>query len=287
MSEPRLIKALLWVALAVTAWQVLPDRYLGPFNAWNPHAIMEFVITIFSIAWVGHGLMRWLGARYGVLLTGLVGGFASSTATIHTLGVLAQSRPELAERAAVGGVLSNLATLVQLGVLLQLLAPELLALFVFPMGCGMTGMCAYALWVLVRHASAESAALAQAKDEAAFDWQGLLMLTAVVCSVSYVSALLNALYGQNGLWLGAAVSGLVDAHAIVPTVASLLSQHQLQAHEALMPLLMALTANTLTKSLIAFQSGGWAYAKQVGGGVWLTTSAVWAGYAAEGISGLA
>lgn len=287
MSEPRLIKALLWVALAVTAWQVLPDRYLGPFNAWNPHAIMEFVITIFSIAWVGHGLMRWLGAHNGVLLTGLVGGFASSTATIHTLGVLAKSRPELADRAAVGGVLSNLATLVQLGVLLQLLAPELLVLFVFPMGCGMAAMCAYAMWVLLRHVSAEPAALTHAKDDAALDWQGLLMLTAVVCSVSYVSALLNALYGQNGLWLGAAVSGLVDAHAIVPTVASLLSQHQLQAHEALMPLLMALTANTFTKSLIAFQSGGWAYAKQVVGGVWLTTAFMWAGYVAEGASGLA
>ena len=83
------------------------------------------------------------------------------------------------------------------------------------------------------------------------------------------------------------MSGLVDAHAIVTTVASLLSQHQLQAHEALMPLLMALTANTLTKSLIAFQSGGWTYAKQVGGGVGLTTAAVWVGYTAEGISGLA
>ena len=109
----------------------------------------------------------------------------------------------------------------------------------------------------------------------------------MVCSVSYVSAALNALYGQNGLWLGAAVSGLVDAHAIVPTVASLLTQQQLPHHEALVPLLMALTANTLTKSLIAFQSGGLAYAKQVGAGVWLTTAAVWAGYIAEGARGLA
>jgi uncharacterized membrane protein (DUF4010 family) len=276
------VHVFLWASLTVAAWQILPDRYIGPFHAWNPHAIMEFVITIFSTAWLGRGLMRYFGAHYGVLLTGLMGGFASSTATIHNMGVLAKAQPELADRAALGGVLSNLATLVQLGVLLQLLAPELLGLFIFPVSCGVAGMSAYAAWVLWRHASKPPSSFASATDEPSFDWQGLLMLTAVVCSVSYVSAALNALYGQNGLWLGAAMSGLVDAHAIVPTVASLLTQQQVQAHEALMPLLIALTANTLTKSLIAFQSGGWAYAKQVGCGVCLSTAAVWAGYFVEG-----
>ncbi len=267
--------------VAVLAWQMLPDRYMGPFNAWNPHAIMEFVLTIFSISWIGRGLMRWLGPDYGVLLTGGMGGFASSTATIHTMGVLAKSRPEWAGRAAVGGVVSNLATLVQLGVLLQLLAPELLVLFILPMCWGLAGMSAYSLWVLLRTGFVQTEPFVHATKEPAFDWQGLLVLTAVVCSVSYASAALNTLYGENGLWLSAIMSGLVDAHAIVPTLASLLTQDQLPAREALLPLLIALTANTFTKSLIAFQSGGWGYAKQVGVGVWLTTAAVWCGYVVE------
>ena len=293
MSEPRAstslplnsIKGLLWVVCAITVWQWLPDRYMGPFNAWNPHAIMEFVVTIFSIAWLGHGMMRVLGAHNGVLLAGLMGGFASSTATIHTMGALAKLRPELAERAAVGGVLSNLATLLQLGLLLKLLAPELWALFLLPLCWGMAAMCAYAMWVLFTSTSMR-AAFDSERDDAAFDWRGLITLTALVCAVSYVSAWLNASYGQNGLWFGAAVSGLVDAHAIVPTVASLLTQQQLQPHAALIPVLTALTANTFTKSLLALQSGGWAYAQKVGPGVWLTTGAVWIGYLLEKPIGL-
>lgn len=63
------LKVLACAAVAVLAWQMLPDRYMGPFNAWNPHAIMEFVLTIFSISWIGRGLMRWSGPDYGVLLT--------------------------------------------------------------------------------------------------------------------------------------------------------------------------------------------------------------------------
>jgi uncharacterized membrane protein (DUF4010 family) len=270
-----------WAALALVAWQLLPDRYMGPFQAWNPHAIMEFVITIFSISLAGKLAVHWLGAHYGLLLMGLMGGFASSTATIYTMGTVATSRPELADRAALGGVLSNIATLVQLAVLLQLLAPQLLALFIQPLCFGMAGMCVYALWVLVlAKPPVASTSRVVADDAQPFDWRGLLTLTAVVCGVSYASAALNAAYGQSGLWVGAAVSGLVDAHAIVPTVASLLTQAKLQPDAALMPLLIALSTNTFTKSLIAFQSGGWIYARQVSGGVWLTTAAVWLGYMA-------
>jgi uncharacterized membrane protein (DUF4010 family) len=270
-----------WAVMALAAWQLLPDRYMGPYQAWNPHAIMEFVITIFSISLAGKLAVHVLGAHYGLLVTGLMGGFASSTATIHTMGTVARLQPKLADRAALGGVLSNIATLLQLAVLLQLLAPALLVLFIQPLCFGLVGMCAYAAWVLALAKPARHNRVTT--DEAVpFDWRSLLTLTAVVCGVSYASAALNALYGQSGLWLGAALSGLVDAHAIVPTVAALLMKDKLLPHDALMPLLIALSANTLTKSLIAFQSGGWAYTRQVSGGVCLTTVAVWLGYIAKG-----
>lgn len=218
-----------------------------------------------------------IGSHYGLLLTGLVAGFASSTATIHNMGKVATSQPYWADRAALGGVLSNIATLIQLGVLLQLLAPQMLTLFIQPMIFGMVGMCAYAVWVLVPAKATVSSPL-QTQERSDIDWQGLLTLTAVVCAVSYASAALNALYGQSGLWVGAAVSGLVDAHAIVPTVASLLAHDKLALNDALMPLLLALTANAFTKSLIALQAGGWAYARKVSVGVWITTVSVWIGF---------
>ncbi len=271
---------LLFGALAVFtlfAWQWLPDQYLGPYNAWNPHAIMEFVITLFAISLFGKLIVHFIGSYYGLLLTGLVAGFASSTATIHNLGKAAKSQPHLADRAALGGVLSNIATLVQLMVLLQLLAPQVLTLFLQPLCFGALGMGTYTLWVLVLAKPAVVTSV-QTKEASAFDWQSLLTLTAVVCAVSYVSAAWNAMYGQTGLWAGAAVSGLADAHAIIPSLASLLSHDQLLPIDAVIPLLLALTANTLTKSIIALQAGGWAYARKVSLGVWITTVFVWMGY---------
>jgi len=264
-------------AAVIAAWQLLPDRYMGPYSAWNPHAIMEFVIAIFSISLFGNLAIHFLGPRYGLPLAGLMGGFASSTATIHTMGLSAKSQPDFADRAALGGVLSNLATLVQLCVLTQLLAPKLLALMIQPMCFGLAGMFIYTAWVMTSTQSLPSAS-GVAQGSLSFNWKSLLTLTALVSGVSFVSAALNEAYGQGGLYLGAALSGLVDAHAMVPYVASLLSRQKLMPHQALMAILVALTANTMTKSLIAYQSGGYVYARKVSGGVWVTTAGVWLGY---------
>ena len=283
MSQPHVLTSILMGLLgvgAIVAWQLLPDRYMGPYRAWNPHAIMEFVITIFSISQFGNLAVHFLGPRYGLPLSGLVGGFASSTATIHTMGLNAKSRPHFADRAALGGVLSNLATLVQLGVLMQLLAPKLLVLFIQPMCFGLACMLVYAAWVIT--STHQSFPIEREPQEAlSFHWKSLMTLTALVGAVSFVSAALNEAYGQGGLFVGAALSGLVDAHAMVPSVASMLIQQKMTPNEALMVLLISLSANTMTKSLIAFQSGGYVYARKVSGGVWATTAGVWLGYFAS------
>ena len=78
--------------------------------------------------------------------------------------------------------------------------------------------------------------------------------------------------------LGAVLSGLADAHAMVPSEASLLFRQKLIPDVAMLAILIAITTNTMTKSLIAFQSGGFGYARKVSGGVWATTAAVWIGY---------
>jgi uncharacterized membrane protein (DUF4010 family) len=267
-------------ASAIAAWQLLPDRYMGPYSAWNPHAIMEFVIAIFSISLFGDLAVHFLGPRYGLPLAGLVGGFASSTATIHTMGMVAKSEPVLAARAALSGVLSNIATMIQLLILLKLLAPNLLVSMAFPIFLGLMGVTSYAVMVQECHPS-NAVTTFKSLSSATIDWKSLALLTTMVVALTGVSAALNASYGQNGLWLGSALSGLVDAHAIVPTLSSLLGQEKITSQDAAFPLLISLTANSFTKSLLAFQSGGWIYARRVSIGIWVTTMSVWLGYFIE------
>jgi uncharacterized membrane protein (DUF4010 family) len=271
------IRFSLGCTFALLLWWLLPDKFMGPYNAWNPHALMEFVITLFTISFAGQWAIQKFGAHYGLLITGLMGGFASSTATIHNMGTIAKADPSLAARAALSGVLSNVATMVQLLILQKLLAPALFSVTFVPIVCGLVAVIVYAALILKGHPTG-TVAKVNSPHSMTIDWKGLLILMAIVGSLSLVTAALNTVYGQNGLWLGAVLSGLVDAHALVPTLASLLRQDKILLQEAVLPLLMSLTANTLTKSLLAFQSGGLHYAKSVSVGIWVTTASVWLGY---------
>jgi len=274
------LEAVLGCATVLLLWRLLPDAFMGPFNAWNPRALLEFVLTIFTLSVASQFAIKQFGAHYGLLITGLMGGFASSTATIHTMGMVAKSEPVLAARAALSGVLSNIATMIQLLILLKLLAPKLLVSMAFPIFLGLMGVASYAVMVQKRHPS-KAVTTFKSLSSATIDWKSLALLTTMVVVLTWVSAALSASFGQNGLWLGSALSGLLDAHAIVPTLASLLGQEKISRQDAVFPLLISLTANAITKSLLAFQSGGWIYARRVSIGIWVTTTSVWMGYFIE------
>ena len=58
--------------------------------------------------------MRAIGPRYGVLLTGFLGGFVSSTATIALMGKRAVDEPPMRRLATAAGIASSVATIVLL-----------------------------------------------------------------------------------------------------------------------------------------------------------------------------
>ena len=49
-------------------------------------------------------------------------------------------------------------------------------------------------------------------------------------------------------------------------------------HQAVLPILLGLTTNALTKAVLAFQAGGMAFASKVVPGLVLMVSATWLGF---------
>jgi uncharacterized membrane protein (DUF4010 family) len=118
LSEEELTDALIFAAAALVVLPLVPDRYVGPFNAINPRTIWKIVILIMSISAGGHIAVRLLGPRFGLPLAGLASGFVSSVATIASMGARARKDPLLSRPAAAGAVLSTVASIVQLAVVL-------------------------------------------------------------------------------------------------------------------------------------------------------------------------
>jgi uncharacterized membrane protein (DUF4010 family) len=100
---------------------------------------------------------------------------------------------------------------------------------------------------------------------------------ALVSALVMLSAALNAWLGASGLLFGAALTGLFDAHATAASAASLMAANKITSAQAVGPILVGLSANTLMKAVVAFNAGGIDYAKRVVPGLALMIAAVWFG----------
>ena len=72
-------------------------------------------------------------------------------------------------------------------------------------------------------------------------------------------------------------SGFADAHATAVSAASLLAAGKIEIRQAIVPVLVGLTTNTVTEAVVAFNSGGKACALQVVPGLVSMMAAVWLG----------
>jgi uncharacterized membrane protein (DUF4010 family) len=273
----KLFHFVAFLSVSVFAWQSLPDEYWGPNKALNPHAITEFITTILLISALGKFSIYLLGTRYGLILTGLIGGFASSTATIYSMGV-ANQRDETAHSGAVlGAILSNVSTLMQIFLLCQLLAPQLTLLSLKPIAAGIATIMLVSFLAFHKLKKREEIQQLSTLDSEIVDWKSLLVLTFVVTSISFMSGMLFSKFGSAALPLIAAISGLADAHAVIPSLAAFVNQGTLEPKDALLPMMIAFTVNTCTKCLISFHAGGKTFGFKVSAGLALTAAGAWLG----------
>jgi uncharacterized membrane protein (DUF4010 family) len=71
------------IALAIRPF--LPDRAMGPFDAWNPAKLWWVIIAVTGFSFAGYVANRLFGARHGTVATAIIGGAYSSTAVTQSL----------------------------------------------------------------------------------------------------------------------------------------------------------------------------------------------------------
>jgi uncharacterized membrane protein (DUF4010 family) len=237
------------------------------------------VVLILALQAAGHVAGRVLGARAGLALAGLFSGFVSSTATIVAMGSrvrAATAGDHAAEAATAGALASTVATWLQVLMLVAALAPAALPalLPVSLAGAALAG--ATALWVW-RRVPAGAAAPGPEADPLArrgpLRVREALIVAALLAAVATGVASAQQHFGTLGVFGGTALAALADAHAPVAALATLQSAGSLPTATLLQGVLLAVTANALTRSLAAFTAGGRRYGLQMVASLALSTAA--------------
>jgi uncharacterized membrane protein (DUF4010 family) len=275
LTEDELSDALIFAAGVFVVLPLVPNRYLGPFKAINPHIIWVIVILMMSISAAGYIAVRLIGPRFGLPLAGLASGFVSSAATISAMGARALKEPVLSRSAVAGAVLSTIATVVELSIVLGATNRATLSLLRTPLIA--SGTVAVAYGVLFTMRTIRSGIPESSHRGRPFSLKTALVFAVTIGTMLFISAVINSWFGSRGVIAAAAVAGFADAHSVAVSVASLVASGKLGVEDSAMPILAGLTTNTVTKMVLAITSGGRRFASQVIPGLMLVILGAWLG----------
>ncbi len=273
LTDADITDGLVLAIATLVIWPLLPDRYLGPFQALNPHGLWLLVILVMAIGGCGHVATRILGPRFGLSMAGLASGFVSSTATIGSMAGRVAKDPACRSSAVAGASFSTVATFIQMAVLLLAVSRPTLWLMAPALGAGAVVAAIYGFAFAVRAATPDVAA--GADTGRAFSIPTALGLAAIMAVMLVIAAFLRDWLGEAGMIAGAAVAGFVDTHSASISIASLVASDKIQAGQALPPILTAMTSNALAKILMATGTGTGGFVVRVVPGILLSMAAAW------------
>ena len=276
ISERELQDGLLFAAAALVILPLAPDHPVGPFGVLNPRTLWKLAVVVMAISAAGYIAIRALGPRFGLPLAGLASGFVSSAATIGSMGARAAGEPRLQRAAVAGAVLSTVSTIIQMAVVLLVADhPTFLTMRFSLLFAGIAATFYGALFMF--KTAAEKPHPGPEEPGRAFNLTTAIVFAATVSGILVASAAVNRWLGSAGLAVATGIAGFADTHSAAISVASLRAAEKMDVTEAALPILIGLTTNTITKSVIAFTTGGRGFALQIIPGLLLVIVAAWVG----------
>ena len=204
LSEQEFHDALLLAAATLVILPLVPDRGVGPFQAFNPFTAWRFVVIVMVASSAGYVAQRLFGPQLGLPFAGFFGGFVSSTATIAAMRSRASGAVAV-QPAVAGAVLSNVATVLQLGVVVASVSIETFLALLPSLVLGAIAAVAYGAAIALHpRSSIQAAPLPLGRP---FELKSALILAALVSLVMVGSTVLLNLLGEGAqslprLWAG-------------------------------------------------------------------------------------
>lgn len=272
LSEQESLDAIFLASAALIALPLLPNHAVDPWGALNPQLVGRLTVIVLFLNAAGYVALRVFGSRLALPITGLLGGFVSSTATIASLGRRVLEEPESRPGAVAGATLSSIATIIQLGAILAVAAPALLTRLAPSLLVAGLVAAIYALPFLRRIPGTAEVPLANIGR--AFDLRHALTVAGAITIVMLLGSWIAGTFGVGGALAGIAVAGFADVHAAAASAAALLSAGQLPVDAAALGVVGAFAANTVAKCLAAAIAGGRGFAMRIVPGLILMLAAL-------------
>ncbi|HEX5639166.1 MAG TPA: MgtC/SapB family protein [Burkholderiaceae bacterium] len=243
-----------FAVLTAVILPLLPDRSFGPYGVLNPFQVWLMVVLVAAVSLSGYVAWRLTLGRHGLLLTGVLGGLVSSTAT--TLGYARQvaAGSQSMPAAVLVILLANATMLVRVLFLVGVVAPAVLPQALVALVPALLVALGGVAW---RWKAVDTI---PANGEEAFrnptQLGTAIGFGAVYALVLLFSAWANDAFGVGGVLALAAASGLTDVDAITLSSMQMLDREALSRDMALTAVTTAIGSNLVFKMVTASTAGG-------------------------------
>ena len=245
LQREEQVSLLQFLVITFIVLPILPERTYGPYGVLNPREIWLMVVLIAGVGVASYIAMRVAGERHGALLTGLLGGLVSSTATTALYARRSVESPAMSQVALVVVSLANLVVLVRVAVLAAVVAPGILPRLAPVLGAALAAGVLAVAFLLHRSQGGTQLALPPARNPAEIGMA--VRFGALYAFVLLAAAWLQDMIGSRGLYVATALSGLADVDPGVLSSLNLFSAGRIEPATAVAAIAIALLANTLFK----------------------------------------
>ena len=251
-EDLRAIMQLALVALVILP--VLPDRTFGPYGVLNPFQIWWMVVLIVGLSLAGYVAYKLFGAGAGTVLSGVLGGLISSTATTVSYARRTRQAPEICGLAALVVLIASAVVYVRLLVEIAAVAPRSFLALAPPIAAmlGIAALISVGAWFLRRGEQPEPP-----RQDNPAEMKSALTFGALYALVLLAVAYARDRFGTAGLYAVAGLSGLTDMDAITLSTARLVDSGKVAAGDGWRAILLASFSNLLFKAGVIGVLGAW------------------------------
>jgi uncharacterized membrane protein (DUF4010 family) len=234
---------------------VLPNREIvdtPPFDVLNPYNIWLMVVFISGISFLGYVLVKAVGPRQGIGLTGLLGGLVSSTAVTLSFSQRSQRQSGLARPFALAIMIAWTVMFSRVVVEVAALNAALLGVLWMPMAASAAAGLSYCVYLYFSQRTAEAGEVQVTNP---FELGPAIKFGLIYAVILLASKTAQMYLGNTGLYLSSVLSGLADVDAITLSVAELSDAGGLPLSVGARAIVLAAMSNTVVKGGIVLTGG--------------------------------
>ncbi len=270
LTRQDVLATLKFAIITAIILPVLPNFPLWdqpPFDVLVPYKIWLMVVLISGISFLGYVLIKIVGSRRGIGLTGLLGGLASSTAVTLSFAQRSRNNADLGKPFALAIMLAWSVMFARVMIEVAVVHAPLLSTLWLPITvAGLLGL-GYSVYLYFSPRADDEEDVTVSNP---FELGPAITFGLLYGFILLVTNAAEQFLGSTGLYLSSVISGLADVDAITLTTAELSRNGSIDAATATRAIVLAVVSNTSVKGAIVLSTGSAALRRAILPGFILT-----------------